>query len=151
MCTPNVLQCEHVAKLVGLTNLARLLADDCESSVTLPSSLKEESLATASILSCPVEAGESNIAAVTMLESDSIAPGICATCVTIDTSDFKSPETIPSELRGTLLVNTSNTIGLYYMGQTLASDIINTMSPGCEFNKGCGPRPPTLCLGQRPI
>ena len=58
MCTPNVLQCEHVAKSVGLTNLASLLADDCESSVTLPSSLKEELLATANILSLPAEAGE---------------------------------------------------------------------------------------------
>src|SRR5260370_33945663 len=141
MCTPNVLQHECIVKSVELTNLVSLLADDCKSSVTLPSSLKEESLATANILSCPVEAGEilvSNITDMTTLESNSIVPGVCLTCMMIDTGDLKSLETIPSELKGTLLVNTSNTISPYYMGQTLASDIINMMLPGHEFDKGHG-------------
>ena len=109
-----------------MTNLSPL-TDDSESSVILPSPLKEELLAPASIVVSPVEMGKSLASNVTgrALKFVEIMPGTYATCVMIKPSDIKSLEMVmvPSKLKEMPLVNASNSSGPYYMAQNLVSDI----------------------------
>ena len=100
----------------------------------VPSQKKEELVKV-----CSLNMGQDSVSTVadaTTLGPSMIMPGAKVAHMMINAGDIQSPDSFPLILKETLLVNTSNHSGPYYMGQNLSSDIANVMSPTPDFDRG---------------